>query len=196
VKRSFVTVLPALAATMFAHEAAANPPPPKVLPDPPVTAPAKDEAPSVVRKHDGLCFAFYPAGGTLPILCPVELVTEPIGEAILKGPSGRCQFSKFQSDGPGRSDYLDKCPELFVQVAKSGVVPDESIKILQQAALAREKDDVPAMDPPLPARLETSPSQDVGCGGCATTTHAPSNAVAASLGIGAVALVRRRRRRL
>ena len=193
--RSFVRVLPAIAAVAVTHEAAANPPPPKLLPDPPITAPAKDEAPSVLRKHDGLCFAFYPAGGALPVACPVELVTEPIGEGLLKNPSGRCQFIPFQSGGPGRTGYLDKCPPIMAVVAKAGVIPDESIKILQQATASRQKDEVPAMDPPIPARLETSPTQDVGCSGC-TTTHAPSNALAATIAIGAVAIARRRRRRL
>jgi MYXO-CTERM domain-containing protein len=197
VKHSFVRVFPAAVATLVAHEAAANPPPPKVLPDPPVAAPTKDETPNVVRKHDGVCFAFYPAGGTVPIACPAELVTEPIGEALLKNANGRCQFVPFQAGGPGRVGYLDKCPALFEQVGKSGVIPDESIKLLQEAAAAREKDNVPAMDPPLPARLETTPPQQVGCGGCATSRSSASDG--AMLGLGAVALgarLRKRRRRL
>jgi len=193
VKASFVRVLPAVAATLVASEAAANPPPPKVLPDPPVTAPTKDETPNVIRKHDGLCFAFYPAGGTLPIACPAELVTEPIGEALMKNPSGRCQFIPFQSGGPGRIGYIDKCPTAFEQIGKSGVIPDESIKLMQQVAAAREKDSVMAMDPPLPARLETTPPQQVGCGGCTTTDTANPPAVLVTAV--AVAALRHRRRR-
>jgi MYXO-CTERM domain-containing protein len=192
VKRSFVAVLPAVAATLLAHESSANPPPPKLLPDPPVTAPTKDEAPTVVRKHDGVCFAFYPAGGTLPVACPAELVTEPLGEALLKNPSGRCQFIPFQSGGPGRAGYIDKCPAMFSEIAKSGVIPDESIKLLQQAAATREKEHVPAMDPPLPARLETTPPQEVGCGGCATNRADPKGATI--LGVVVVVAARRRRR--
>lgn len=191
-KRSFVRVLPAMAATLVAHEGSANPPPPKVLPDPPIQAPAKDEAPTVVRKHDGLCFAFYPAGGTLPVVCPAELITEPLGEALLKNPSGRCQFIPFQSGGPGRTGYIDKCPLIFSQAAKSGVIPDESIKLLQQATAARTPETVPAMDPPLPARLETTPPQQVGCGGCATSRHEGSGA---AIALAVVAVARRRRRR-
>jgi MYXO-CTERM domain-containing protein len=194
VKRSFITVLPAVAATLVAGESSANPPPPKVLPDPPVSAPTKEEAPNVIRKHEGICFAFYPAGGTLPVACPTELVVEPIGEAIIKNSAGRCQYIPFQAGGPGRTGNLDKCPVAFEQLAKSGVIPDESIKLMQQALAARKSDEVPAMDPPLPARLETTPPQQVGCGGCATSrTHGGTAALTASTLL--LVATRRRRRR-
>jgi hypothetical protein len=196
VKNSFVrvlpTVLPAVAATLLVHESSANPPPPKVLPDPPITAPAKDEPPTLVRKHDGLCFGFYPAGGTLPVVCPSELITEPLGEAILKNPAGRCQFIPFQSGNPGRTGYLDKCPPIFSESAKAGVIPDEAVKLLQEATAKREPATLPAMDPPIPARLETTPPQQVGCGGCGTSRR--DNGSTAAIALAAAATVRRRRR--
>lgn len=191
-KKSFVAVVPAVVAATLAHDAAANPPPPKVLPDPPISAPAKAETPSVVRKHDGVCYAFYPAGGTLPIKCPDELATEPLGEAILKNPSGRCQFIPFQSGGPGRAGYADKCPALFDEVAQQGVIPEAAQKLLQELAANREKADEPWVEPPQPARLDTTPPQQVGCGGCATSAPAPHGAVAVAAGV-AVAALRRRR---
>lgn len=173
-------------------EAAANPPPPKVLPDPPISAPAKDEAPTVVRKHEGVCYAFYPAGGTLPISCPRELIVEPLGEAILKNPSGRCQFIPFQSGGPGRIGFMDKCPELFAQIAKAGIVPDEATKLLQALAASRESNDPGGAwaDPPQPARLDTTAPQQIGCGGCGTSDRSPGPAGAA---LSLLALAARRR---
>jgi hypothetical protein len=190
VKRSFVVVSAAVGATMVG-EAAANPPPPKVLPDPPISAPAKDEAPTVVRKHEGVCYAFYPAGGTLPMTCPRELIVEPLGEAILKNPSGRCQFIPFQSGGPGRSGFMEKCPEVFSQVGKAGVIPDEATKLLQALAASREANDESAYaDPPQPARLDTTAPQQVGCGGCGTSPRSASGSVAA---LSLLALAARRR---
>lgn len=166
-KRSFVVGTAAIGASM-ARDAAANPPPPKVLPDPPLSAPAKAETPTVIRKHESVCYVFYPAGGTLPARCPKELVVEPIGEAILKNPSGRCQFIPFQSGGPGRAGFLDKCPELFAVAGRAGVIPEEATKLLQEVAAARASHEDPLVDPPQPARLDTTPAQQVGCGGCST----------------------------
>jgi uncharacterized protein (TIGR03382 family) len=192
VKRSFVVVGAAVGATLAA-DGAANPPPPKVLPDPPISAPAKDEMPTVVRKHEGICYAFYPAGGTLPIKCPKELIVEPIGEAILKNPSGRCQYIPFQSGGPGRAGFLDKCPELFAQVGKANVIPDEAKKLLQELAASREShDDTQWVDPPQPARLDTTAPQQVGCTGCATTRASPTGAFAAVFALAAVVQLARR----
>ena len=191
-KRSFVIVSAGvtLAGVSMVGEAAANPPPPKVLPDPPITAPAKDETPTVVRKHEGVCYAFYPAGGTLPLRCPKELIVEPIGEAILKNPSGRCQFIPFQSGGPGRAGFIDKCPELFAQTAKAGVIPEAATKLLQELAAAREGDTPVWSDPPQPARLDTTAPQQVGCGGCASSGASPGGSLAATVLLGLA--VRRR----
>jgi hypothetical protein len=196
VKRSFVAVSAGVAtaavASLLAHEASANPPPPKILPDPPVAAPAKDEAPNVVRKHEGVCFSFYPSGGTLAVACPSELFTEPLGEAILKNASGRCQYVPFQSGGPGRTGYLDKCPAMLGEVAKAGVIPESTTKLLQELAASREKSDETPMDPPQPARLETNAPQQVGCGGCATAGLGRDPA--ASLIVGALGATAARRR--
>jgi MYXO-CTERM domain-containing protein len=192
VKKTFVVVVPAVVAAALAHDAAANPPPPKVLPDPPISAPAKDEAPTVVRKHEGVCYAFYPAGGTLPVKCPVELIPEPLGEAILKNPSGRCQFIPFQSGGPGRAGYVDKCPAIFAEVGKAGVIPEAATKMLQELSASKEKADEPWVEPPQPARLDTTAPQQVGCGGCAASSGAPHGAIAAIAGLAVLALRRRR----
>lgn len=172
------------------HEASANPPPPKILPDPPISAPTKDEAPTVVRKHEGVCYAFYPAGGTLPVTCPAELTPEPLGEGLLKSPSGRCQFIPFTSGGPGRTGYLEKCPPIFSEVATAGVIPESATKLLQALAASREKPDEPWVDPPQPARLDSTAPQQVGCGGCSHSPSSPSGAIAA---VALVALVERRR---
>ncbi len=189
-----MSIVPAAVAVTLAHDATANPPPPKVVPDPPISAPAKAETPSVVRKHDGICYVFYPAGGTLPSKCPDELATEPLGEAILKNPSGRCQFIPFQSGGPGRNGYADKCPALFDEVAEPGVIPEAATKLLQELAAARQKSDEPWVEPPQPARLDTTQPQQVGCGGCATGGSAPHGAAAVVAGL-AVAALRARRRK-
>lgn len=197
-RRSFVSVLagaaPATIATLLVHDASANPPPPKVLPDPPVSAPTVDEAPSMVRKHQGVCFAFYPSGGTLAVACPTELQNEVAGQAILKNPSGRCQWIPFQSGAPGgRSGLMDKCPGLFADVAKANVVPESSKKLLAAANATSDDDWQPWSDPPQPARLETTPPQQVGWGGC--STGGPASTVP-GLGIAlAVAVGARRRRR-
>jgi hypothetical protein len=159
VRDAFVRVAPAVAIGI-AGEASANPPPPNELPDPPLTAPTKDEAPTVVRKHATHCWAFYPSGGSLAIECPPELATEPLGEALMKNASGRCQFVPLRSGYPGRTGYLDPCPKLFSVVARAGTIPPSS------RALVAEKsgeDPEPWIEPPRPARLESSPPQQVGC---------------------------------
>ena len=164
-RRAFVKVLvgaaPAAAATLLVHDASANPPPPKVLPDPPISAPTSDEAPTMVRRHQGLCFAFYPSGGTLAVACPDQLKNEALGQAILKNPSGRCQWIPLQSGGPGRNGLMDTCPSIFAQVAKANVIP-ESSKRLMAAANAGGDESEPWTEPQ-PARLEITPPQQVGC---------------------------------
>lgn len=199
-RSAFVTVLASAApaglatvTTLLAHDAAANPPPPKVLPDPPVSAPTVDESPSMVRKHQGLCFAFYPSGGTLPTACPPEMRNEVLGQAILKNPSGRCQWIPLQSGAPGsRSGYLDACPAMFGQIAKANVFPEAAKKLLAAANAPADDDWQPWSDPPQPARLETAPPQQVGCGVCSSAGSTGGAALGfASL---AVAVARRRRR--
>lgn len=197
--RAYVSVLasaaPATIATLLVHEASANPPPPKVLPDPPVSAPTVDEAPTLLRKHEGLCFAFYPSGGTLAVACPEVLQGEALGQAILKNPSGRCQWIPFQSGGPGRNGYMDKCPALFATIAKANVIPESSKKLLAAANATDDDGYEPWSDPPQPARLETSPPQQVGCGVGASSDPASLAApVAAGLALAAASRRRRRRR--
>lgn len=196
-RKSFVSVLasaaPATIATLLVHDASANPPPPKVLPDPPLSAPSADETPSLVRKHQGLCFAFYPSGGALAVACPTELSREALGQAIVKNGSGRCQWVPFQSGGPGRTGFMDKCPALLGEVAKANVIPEASKKLLAAANAPTDDGYQPWSDPPQPARLETSPPQQVGCGGC-TTTGGSSSGAAAAIGIALAAGARRRRR--
>lgn len=196
--RSFVSVLvsaaPATVASLLVHEASANPPPPKVLPDPPVSAPTSNEAPTLVRKHQGLCFAFYPSGGTLAVACPTELQAEALGQAILKTASGRCQWIPFQSGGPGRSGFMDKCPAPFTEIAKANVIPESSKKLLAAANESTEGGHEPWSDPPQPARLEMSPPQQVGCGGC-TTNRGTSATAPLAVGLALAAASRRRRRR-
>lgn len=183
--------------TFVVHEAAANPPPPKVLPDPPVSAPTADEAPTVVRKHEGLCFALYPSGGALPVTCPSELLTEPLGQAILKNQQGRCQWIPFQSGGPGRTGFLAKCPSILAEIAKANVIPEASKRLLEATAAARAHEEVqPWVDPPQPARLDSQPRQQVGCAGCATGAGGDATgAVATAVAAAAVAATGRRRRR-
>ncbi|MGZ3419174.1 MAG: hypothetical protein ACXVEE_14980 [Polyangiales bacterium] len=171
------------------REAAANPPPPKTLPDPPLTAPTRAETPSVVRRHAGICFAFFPSGGTLAVECPKELLNEPVGEALVKQPSGRCQFVPFTSGSPGRTGYVDKCPMPFDVVAEPGVIPEWSKKLAVERR-APTGEDEPSFTP-MPARLGEAPPQEVGCG------IAPPRAAASSLGaagIAAALCVRRRKR--
>lgn len=195
--RTFVSVV---AAGVVAHEASANPPPPKVLPDPPISAPTVDEAPTVVRKHDGVCYAFYPSGGTLAVECPKELENEPLGEAILKNAAGKCQYIPFASGLPGKKGPLEKCPALLSVVAKANVVPESSVKLIEAAMSARtiaaadpEEGEQTYLAPPPPARLEATPPQQVGCALSRSSADAAPLAMA-GLALTAAHAVRRRRR--
>jgi hypothetical protein len=179
----------ALGVIASTNEASANPPPPKTLPDPALVAPTRAEAPSVVRRHAGVCFAFYPSGGTLAVECPKELLNEPVGEALVKQPSGRCQFVPFTSGSPGRTGFIDKCPvPPFDQVATEGVIPDWSKKLAVERRAPVEDEPLPV---PMPARLGEAPQQEVGC--AIGNARSPVSALAAA-GIAAALCVRRRRR--
>jgi hypothetical protein len=194
-RRAFVRVAPATIAlgvlASSTREASANPPPPKALPDPPLVGPTRAEAPSVVRRHAGICFAFYPSGGTLAVECPKELLSEPVGEALVRLTNGRCQFTPLTQDSPGRTDVLDKCPvPPFDRVAEQGKIPDWSKKLAVEHG-APPADDEP-LPMPMPARLGEAPPQEVGC---AIAAPRPSSLAAPSaLGI-AIGLLARRRKR-
>ncbi len=89
---------------------------------------------------------------------------------------------------------MDKCPALFTDIAKANVIPESSKKRILAAANAPSDDEwQPWSDPPQPARLETTPPQQVGWGGCSTggsRSNAPALGIALALAVGA----RRRRR--
>jgi MYXO-CTERM domain-containing protein len=187
------------------REAAANPPPPRVLPDPPMSAPTVDEPPSVIRKHEGLCYAFYASGGSLAVECPPELATEPLGEAILKNEKGVCQLIPFASGLPGSKGPMKACPAAFSVVAKAGVIPESSTKLAAEVAKLRPEPkeaeaDEPFIAPPPPARLEATTPQQVGCTGCTTSRGGAPAAVVTVVtfvtpfGLAALAAARRRRR--
>ncbi len=196
--RAFVSVV----AIGVAHEASANPPPPKVLPDPPISAPTVDEAPTVVRKHEGVCYAFYPSGGTLAVECPKELELEPLGEAILKNAAGKCQYVPFAAGLPGKKGPLAKCPAVLSVVAKANVVPESSSKLIEKAMAERtleaadpDDEEQTYVAPPPPARLESTPPQQVGCALSASSAGGEVAAAASIALVAAFAAHRRKRRR-
>ena len=202
-RRAFVAVLAGAAsagpaAALTPTRAAANPPAPKVLPDPPVAAPKTDEPPTMVRKHEGVCFAFYPSGGALPVACPPDLRPTPVGQAIVRAATGRCQWVPLASGEPGaRVGWLEACPAAFAEVATAHVVPEAARHLLAAAHAAHEDDFQPGYAPPRPARLDPSPPQSVGCAveGRTGRSHLAPDARCA-VALLACAVVRRRRRRL
>jgi hypothetical protein len=191
VRRAFVRVAPIALGVMTASEASANPPPPTRIPDPPLAAPTRTESPNIVRKHVGICFAFFPSGGTFAVECPKELLVEPLGEALVKQPSGKCMFAPLTSDSPGRTGFIDKCPDPpFDLVGEQGKIPEWSKKLaVMHAAPPAEDEPLPL---PLPARLGEPPPQEVGCG----IAHAAASSVAGPSALGiALALAARRKKR-
>lgn len=186
---SFVSVVPATMA-IVAHDASANPPKPSTPLDPELVAPTRAEAPALVRKHAGVCYAFYPSGGTLAVECPTELHGQPLGEAVVRTPAKRCQLVPFSPEGPGKSGWLDACPPALEQIAEPGMVPDWSLRLRDDARAASGA--AGNLDAPPPARLDATPQQ-VGCAGCATS-HDGGAAWPLAAAATALAVARKRRR--
>lgn len=192
------------AGAMFAGEAAANPPAPTNMPDPPLVAPKVAETPSSVRKHDGGCFVSYPSGGNAKVDCPAELTKEPIGEEIDRDKTtGKCTYVATVSWSGGSMGPVT-CPAVLLEVAKvAGVGTTTTPTIAPIDPPMGGLTPPPTSSAPSAAggkepktrRLEDAPPKG-GCAGCAV---AVGDEGAGPIGLAAAvagwAVARRRRRR-
>lgn len=179
-------------ATFGAGEAAANPPAPSSVPDPPKTvAPKPGELATRIKRHDGGCFAYAPSGGVTKTACPAG-VTEPGEELIREPETGECVILEPWGEEPKEVT----CPP---ELVPAGFVPPSpqhvASKVTPKYAVAS------VAPPPQPVGLDPSaPAKSTGCARCsvmgapleaADTPLAPL-APLAGLGVVGVALARRR----
>ena len=124
VRRSFVIVTAASVGTA----SAANPPRPlpSAVPDPPVEAPTRAEAPTILRKHRLACFVYFPSGGSLVAPCPESVVKDPLGVMIERLPNGACQ--KVILRPPSKAPVA--CPPELGRTYEAGVLDAESSAFL------------------------------------------------------------------
>ena len=176
--------------TATARHAAANPPPPKApFSDPPIQAPTRSEAATIVRLHPTACFVLFPSGGALVASCPPELLGQALGASIERKGSGVCEHVPFPPGAKGAKTGAVPCPTVLTDVFPAGKV-NEASEVFLVEEKKRNAPPPPPWAPPLPARLAapTVARQPEGCGGCATSpnaTAAPTFSLAALFLLGA-----------
>ncbi len=197
------SVVGTVGSALLRGEAAANPPAPTNMPDPPLVAPKVAETPSLVRKHDGGCYVSYPSGGNAKVDCPAELVKEPVGEEIDRDKStGKCNYVATVSWSGGSMGPV-ACPALLLEVAKVAGAATGTPTITPidppMGGLTPQptSSGAPLGKEPKARRIDDSPPKSGCAGGCVVARDEdPSLApVGVTLATALVFVGRRRRRR-